>query len=85
MEEFDERLMAEFAGMEPIYAHGIARAVSVGSDVVVYLWKWGVSAHDGQVCQVPAVLLIRPRASLWDAQRLSSAPVRRSMAAAMAH
>lgn len=72
--EMDARLMAEFTGMEPIYANGIAGAVSVGPDVVVYLWKWGVSSINGQVCQVPAALFIRPRASLWDAKYLANAP-----------
>ena len=83
MEMMSERLISEFACMEPIYADGVAGILNLGQNAAVYLFRYGYSAETRTICRVPAVVLIRPQASLCDLKRMLAIQVRPALV--MAH
>lgn len=61
--EMDERLMADFACLEPVYADGIAGLINLGENYGTLLYRWQ-RVGPGKLERVPALYLVRPRSIL---------------------
>ena len=84
----DERLMAEFACLDPVYVDGIARMTNLGATFSTFYWRWRPTEHGCE--KAPAMVVVRP----WSGMLCMTCPmllaVRRERApmayeAAMAH
>ena len=65
--EMDERLMAEFACLDPVYVDGIAGLMNLGTNFSIQYFRWTpVGVEGGKVLyqKTAALRLVRPRASL---------------------
>lgn len=65
----DERLIADFACLDPIYTDGIAGYMNLGANFATLFFRWSpVRIEDGQIIfeRAPALCLVRPRASITD-------------------
>lgn len=67
MEAIDERLMADFGCLDPVYVDGVAGVLNLGANFAMLFYRWAPMKQHGALVtceQVPAVCIIRPRASL---------------------
>lgn len=66
MEGLTDRLLADIACAEPVYADGIAGAFNLGTNFLTCYFRWRPMQRDGVVIweKTPAVVVVRPRASL---------------------
>lgn len=82
-----ERLMADFACLDPVYVDGIAGIVNLGTNFAQCFFRWQIVSA-GAYERVPAVYLIRPRSSIqctaagcafWSALERQAAPQQTSV------
>jgi hypothetical protein len=66
MEPLTERLLNDFACLDPIYVDGIAGVLNLGENFGTLFYRWSAKLTSGVVSyeRLPAMTLIRPRASL---------------------
>lgn len=68
----DERLMADFACLEPIYIDGAAGYMNLGANIVCFYYRWQVTKYENGnpvFEKMPALQIIRPKNSLVCAGR----------------
>ena len=67
MDEMSDRLMADFACLDPVYVDGIAGLMNLGANfgTLYYRWKAVCSNRNGLVYEKqPALVIIRPKTSI---------------------
>ena len=67
MDEMSERLISDFACLDPVYVDGIAGLMNLGANfgTLYYRWKAVSANHQGLVYEkAPALVIIRPITSI---------------------
>jgi hypothetical protein len=63
--DFSERLLADFACLDPVYVNDAATALNLGTNCQLLLFRWQCVSHSaGEFEKVPAVNLVFPRTSV---------------------
>jgi hypothetical protein len=63
--DLNERLMADFACLDPVYVDDALGALNLGANCQLLLFRWQCVSHSaGEFEKVPAVNLVFPRTSV---------------------
>jgi hypothetical protein len=63
----NDRLLADFACIDPIYADGVAGVLNLGENFAMYFFRWVPSRSEHGIVtmeKVPAATIIRPKTSV---------------------
>jgi hypothetical protein len=67
MTDFTDRLIADFACLDPMYVDGIAGVLNLGSNFSTPFFRWAPRQSEGGIItfeKVPAMLIVQPRSAL---------------------
>ena len=62
---FDDRTLAEFSALDPVYVDGIAGVFNLGQNYSSVFFRWAPVRSDGGIItyeKVPVMVLVQPRA-----------------------
>ena len=82
--EMDEKLIADFACIDPVYVDGVAGILNLGSNFGMMFYRLVPVYSDGfgiRLEQVPALYVVRPKASVTLCAVIEGCPFRAIMGA----